>query len=213
MSHNISDELYNQIVNTNSPNELWELKNLIINNSINENDSNKNSINIRSLSINEYNKYIINDTLKGSITNNNINVWRHQNFHRSYRTTDCNYACAYTIVSIARGSTNNVTNLLSETLQNNSNQNNVSLADIKLELHNYDYYRSSVGTTYSGYGHDYYNLLQHNISKSQSTLTFRMSATAKANYTTTVILNGTVYMCFRPIFQYIDNKKSNNIFN
>ena len=71
----ISDDLYNQIINSNLEQPL---KNLLISLQQDNNTFN-NAIAIRVLSSNEYKKYIDNGTLDGSITANNENVWHFVN--------------------------------------------------------------------------------------------------------------------------------------
>ena len=69
------------ILNTNTPEELWNLKNTITSKIVEQEDiGNNNYPTIRILSRNEYKKYVLEGSANGSITPNAANVWHYCDF-------------------------------------------------------------------------------------------------------------------------------------
>ena len=68
----LTDEQYNNLMNSNS---LEEIKSLLSQNNENDDISSKNLVSIRILSKNEFNNYIKNGALDGSVIIYDDNVW------------------------------------------------------------------------------------------------------------------------------------------
>lgn len=191
----ISQEQYNQINNASSNEDLLEIKNLFLSalqEENNENASTNNVVLCRILSNNEYTKYIINSTLDGAIQKNNENVWHIINSSYTW-TTDR-----------AEGTFTNNKFFILDILQNNKNNKNNSTLGKEITI--------SIRSTNSRGGWN--DTKFFNIEKEKSTHSFLQQTAALNGYNgRTIYLNTNMYCSFRPVFQYKDNNKSENIFN
>ena len=221
--HVISDELYNEILNVEFPPELLKIKNSIISsNNENQGDiSNKNSILVRTLSLNEYDKFIINNTCGGSITKNDIDVWHYikNPVGNSYAATcssgspqglDVSYlthSVTYLGQIGAQTKNYNYTIIYEICSTNSSNQHTAKnqqqcICDAIVGNHNgikyvYVQDRQTFQVNYQTNKNIEYQQLIKNVTYGSATIRFTFN----------------VSMMFRPVFQYIDNKKSTNIYS
>ena len=230
--------LYDDIKSSNTNDEIDQLIYLLTKNE-NESVNSNISFEIRILSSNEYNKYIINGTCNGSIINCDENVWHSINYDRSlfvyYNSTDwtpykglevnllwygdrtpygtailqCNNVTIvkvgdsesygtifYYYYSIVQDNSGNLCSISNKTvileclgrnrnLTRSINDYNVYYLGVFSEVS-----KSAVTYTLPNLtGHHYHGHGLQNI------------------WITPIIYNG-----FRPVFQYVDNRKSKNIF-
>jgi len=237
MSYVISNELYNQLINANTLEEFQQSRDLIVNSQTSDEISlNYNSIFVRILSLSEYDKYIVNSTLNGSVTKKNINVWHYQGLagglHYAYASqnhwNDCNASIAsklhYPVSSVLRDTTGNgikmtipSTTIYSEILSNNTSNTGIAYFPIEQVTDFVFTYQGSYGyydySTYTFF-HTFSKL--QNISKSIATFSNQYGPTNVYNnghnqWTITHTYN--IHNSFRPAFLYVDNNKSTNIFS
>ena len=195
------------------------------------NDSNNNLISIGILSINEYTKYIRNSTCNGSITANNINVWHINTYNSSAYcilvqdtyggeetvknqiTQSCCEGLPTTHTVIDKTTNNYVRTYyqtcMFELLQNN-NQDKIYT--------NFTHKYIICAYVHSGYNYSSSRMtLKHItipiVSKSHANNAIVDNVTRSYNSRNiTTTLSVSVYGCFRPVFQYKDNQKSNNVY-
>ena len=196
---NLTEEEYNDIINANTCEELKSLKTLIISLITSNNfESKSNTINIRILSSNEWEKYIRESNLDGSITANNINVW--------------NYQAAISDVNEG-GGMNNTHRADIDFLKDLTSSNSSDLA-VSKTIKTFNIHLS--GRTSGNQSlHQYYTVpADLSFNKSTNLYHFYFSAGYGASTTNHNFIWCNMYytMCFRPVFQYIDNKKSINMY-
>ena len=72
----IDNKVYKQLINSKTPEEFWNNKSLL---NIDSNiELDKDDVLVRTLSLNEYNKYIVNGTCDGSIVKYSSQVWQYK---------------------------------------------------------------------------------------------------------------------------------------
>jgi len=238
MSHIISDELYNEILNTEFPPELLNIKNSIINSNINNNQISKLNILIRTLSKNEYNAFIRNNTLNGAITKYDINSWHYDKC--------CDSSNTFFVSSDWYGyPANSVDPYIPEELRKLNKQyfpgngqgspyyqtynfgnknleiiNNNKLSVCNVVIHFSAYVALYAKSQYTGVTCKYFfvddsNLLiEKNFANKKFTLSsniiyFHTNNSHSVKFDVLCDAN----FCFRPVFQYIDNNKSKNIYS
>lgn len=184
----LSQEELNQIQSINS---LEELKSFIFD-SIESNDNTSNSeiFYIRILSLNECNNFIRNSTLNGSITKNDKNVWNFINESHSY------YAPG------VFGTNTNNRHFIANILQDNNNNNAIVTFESELTI---------FAQTPGRYGGSVTDNFENEETEKSNTEYIHQTTIYGVEYRE-AYLNTNVYVCFRPVIQYIDNKKSVNIF-
>ena len=221
----ITNETYNQILEAINSNEKKELFASIFKIKKEESTNNTTTF-IRILSKNEYNKYIINGTLDGSITAGHYDVWNDNEVGESYEGVyylypddgEGNQSWDYVkqwlanpnFVYIGHNNLNKTYNINYETLSDNTGETNQR---IKKYQPRYD-----AITLWSGrYNGAVYNM---NISFNKNE-TMNKNLGYKTDYRVTadhvnpgkIEMNFNLNSCFRPVFQFLNNQKSNNIFS
>jgi len=229
MSHIISDLLYNQLINSNTLEELLTSRDLIRNSQNTQGDvSNENFVLIRILSKNEYDKYIKNGNLNGSVTENNMNTWNYSRYngylmlfgvyggynidtYDTFQSRDKNLKAPKNRVSCYhKGAWHDAANWIMQTyfifeiLSNNNENKNTGIFnnDVLLEI-----YINTSETIYKNYS------VPKNVTFNKSEINHldSFSASPVSYVTGTIKLN--CYSSFRPVFNYKDNNKNNYIFN
>jgi len=181
-ANNRLNELWNSNIDLNDKNILKEINQLT---AILYNDSeisNKSLIRIRIFSKNEYNKYVNLGTLDGSIIANDINVW-HYTAYQEYFVGTGNFYISYDMLS------DNITNTAVFCGKGS-----------KFGTYAYDYRNwATMGTEYS-------------ISKTTNIYydAARTSTGWESQYGR--YSRGHISCSFRPVFQYKDTQKTENIF-
>ena len=227
----IDNKVYKQLINSKTPEELWNNKSLL---SIDSNiELDKDDILIRTLSLNEYNKYVVNSTCDGSIVKYSNQVWQYKtkvftcfgtytNFSNpaSFWDTskvDGSYPRPGQDGFIGQYSGNNFTMnvpVYGIMLTNNTAgqatyycyPQKYLLATVNRA---YDYvwsskYISPSVTTYSA-NKNYTN----NVSVGSPSISNAMAGWGGG---ITVTVNLQAYSSFVPVFNYVDNNKSDNIY-
>jgi len=250
----IQKQLYDSLKNIKNFEEFETFRNSL---EISDNDiSNGKLFSVRTLSKKEYDKFIMQETLNGSITANDANTWNSSS-NISYKSlflivTQVNYGGdtssygkfnpntnwdsltgnVFNINSyiknndyilynqiIPGGTSTQTLNKMTELLQDNkTNAFSLSIGCKILEIATATYndmyrnwyaycgYRDSIvhGTTISG---------SATATKTQTKLTY--SWNSSLHFITPITYctrNLNINLCFRPIFQYVDNNKSANIY-
>ena len=213
----LSDEIYNQLLSISNSTEfvasLFEERN-------EEQQTTNNTISIRMLSEKEYQNYIKTNTLDGSITKNNDDVWHYYynpyyiilmyasghkndaaNRFASYsgvlKTKNCNYVTCgnganYYLPNYRELYSNNKTNIA----YNSENE----FTDVQVLYYNpFESGLRNLGTSISN-------------NSSKNTFPYKyFSASGSGGFQ--VSCNIYRYTAFRPVFQYVDNRKSTNIYS
>ena len=178
---------------------------------INENTndiSTKESILCRILSINEYNKFVINDTLDGSITKSDDNVWHKfvpQGYTNNLFVNWGQRLDTATLTSYYENYSDNTTNITPRIYtysivigacyaypENNGSWTRANRTSPNNDNKNLSIISSNI-TVYRGDKGSFDNATDY--------------------WYTGVRVYYNEYKTFRPVFNYIDNKKSNDIFN
>lgn len=234
----LSNNEYNDLINSNS---LEEIKNKINKLLVDDNEDslNSNFSFVRSLSLNEYDKYIFNNTFDGTITKNDDNVFHHFTNQSSYDTfftytdnvpftpyagkpitlfpstriylkndgTKCRYAKIY--------NENSYTLFNNYTLTIDNTSSNISIIGSNNTPRTYEIFSSddNQAAVVYNYSSQYVEGFKLSLTKSNTKSNITMTAiawnrAAVGTYTLTINQCG----CFRPVIQYIDNHKANNIF-
>jgi len=226
----LSDSEYNDLINSNSLEEIKNYLNNIIKKDENDN-SNENLMIIRILSYDEHKKYITSSTLSGSISKNDINVWNNSDMVR-YRTfsyeesyngwnyseylrcfrnntkirineilkENDNYDCFFPTGGRVKNSPSYFTQYNSLIQNNNNNNGNVYLIPSVIQF----------WTSQGGYNNSYYrnDISYIYLTKNQLKYTISFLKT-NGNWW---FMEFNFVPAFRPVFNYIDNNKSNNIY-
>ena len=213
----VSKELYDSLKNIKN---FEEFEDFVDSLQTNDNESiNNNSIIVRLPSESEYNLYIETDSLNGCITKNDVNVW--------HTHVNSNQDVVYNTQNVTAPPTKYVTvNFLFEMFENN-NDFNISTNDksnsyfvwIGCFCEGDNTYRSewyhATQNNWGGYASTQHNVFNVNRSKNYYGFSerhyIRTYNSRNINCAQDVTINFS--MCFRPIFNYMDNHKSNNIFN
>lgn len=227
----LSDEEYNILKNSKTPEELWSIKDSLMNSDTLLKYHDKKYVILRCLSSNEHNKYIINGTADGSIIANNINVWHYNNTGTTYNFAAMVNAGYYT------GILSSVSNPIFLPVVSGTNSTcnaSYTLGCSELLSDNITNLASSYGQPYTVNVYTAYEVPRYGVQSGKATT--NLSALAKPNKTSTIysivankpIINGNavhnttatwvtvnlqIHQCFRPIFQFIDNNKSINLYN
>jgi len=224
---------------------------------INENDANdinESLILTRMLSYDEYNKYIKNDSLNGSITENNNNVWHHfinnKEFNiyfawlndgggfneNTWKTTILNNLKTYKKIDFTKylqdkcylkdyqynydKNTIDITSLYVEQTNNDSTNtykfNGPMQYILCTNLYWRGYYNGFISQI-SGNGCSalvsYIDVSSYTINKSNTSETKHIYSTMYSEYWSRQIdFRFQFLSSFRPVFNYVDNRKSNNIY-
>ena len=235
---NISDETYNQLLSSlsNENRDLF-ISSFKKNESI---TTNTNNINIRILSENEYNKFLLNSNFGGSITAGANNVFNFYNNNITISCVAALGAHAANVSNntydtrqllITRNSINSNGTINWHAAQYGGSYTDSTSCYFEIIINNKNNTYQSINKTYPNYeclygnysGSEYLLDTQNkkaipikfsnsnfqNISKTSSVHTFAHTASYNSHKMT---LNINVIPCFRPIFQYIDNNKSSNIY-
>ena len=187
----ISDKIYNQLLPT-----LTEEQLNILNSKETETSTNKASIRI--LSLNEWNKYIVSSTLDGSITAKDTNAWHWHNAGNIYHDGCPNQKMGIHAMyfELSGYNTSNVSR--------NRYMNSLSFymkTKVGIEPYAKSYNTpTTVDLAKNSYIYSYY------FGPSQGVTAISAGTPWLGYYEVRYI------MSFRPVFQYIDNKKSENIF-
>ena len=246
-----------QIVDADTPDKWWELRDLFLKNT--SPNINENFLLIRSLSINEYDKYLINSSLSGAIVTGDDKVWRYtsnnttkgmsyywssqgrnrynnltvgskldngyvvkySNSTKIYAQgrTAYKFGSSYAIIDYSDNTWSENLNFFASIVQNSTENQSVMISSEK-----YDF---ELIANYSAY--DYSELRgQYFSTTNRHTSTVNKTSTAP-----TIFFNGNMYVrfsnnyyganfyiqfnlchvpCFSPVFQYIDNNKSENVY-
>ncbi len=214
----VSKELQDTI---NAITTLDELENFKSSLEVNEThiDNSKHAI-IRLLSSNEYDKYIVNGTCNGSITANNTNAWHfplmsYKNFfytgtkQGNWINTSL-FPGGYTSSTVTTMSQDVTVAIYSERFADNFNSNSKYKFSLQVGLYDAVYYNpgSYVGSAKVNY---------QNNDRSKTETQIYSSAQASHNVQGVVHRTKIFYYyvkhTFRPVFQYIDNDKTNNVFH
>lgn len=201
------------IENNDIKQQFLNIYNQIFDNKEN-NSINKNSSNIRILSLNEWNKYIANDTLNGSISAKNINVWHYIQTTDYYKELITDYKQVretYDKVSYFELFSDNTSNIIKTNMSYKIN--------LKCNWTNRKYPESN---QYYWGVESYQSPASFSKSLSLNSFNFECIAPSNKGYTydtpsndysfVALRIRTKEYMCFRPVLQYVDNKKSNNIY-
>lgn len=217
-ANNRLNELWNSNIDLNDKNVLKEINQLtaIL---ANFETFDKNYIRIRLLSMKEYNKYIKNETFEGSITKNDKNVWNYQNvpgtsFIYNYDSNDWTRYKQYmvnpnNVVCLSGGNYHDYIydcELFFDILLDNNNDKFVT---IRQSSGKYDCYfldsHSSISISQSVEIPDIVSFDKNNYRISITNVSVRHP---DLRLTVNLLIGG-----FRPVFQYIDNNKSKNVFS
>ena len=226
---NLSKEQYNTFLNSNSLDDFISLRNSV---EIVEGLINipKDHVAIRTLSLSEYNKYIKNGTLDGSIIKNDINVWNTKTYNsQAYCTlAQDTYGGESSVQSTI---TNSVCEGLPTTHiivdKNKLPQNKIFYDSCIFEL----YQNNETNKVFTNFTHKYiicaYTHSGYSYSASRMNMKYitipsvtkncyndsvinNITRTLNSkNFTTT--LNLSLIGGFRPAFKFVDNNKSTNI--
>ena len=232
-----SDKQYDDFLNANTLEDFLNLRNNILNENNDNISFDEGLICVRMLSSNEYDNYIMINDLNGAITSGNVNVWNHltqgvsyygitsydgscpsytswrtdllknqnkipitQNYVEGWwsgyggiRTRD-SFATAYCYSELVSNNTSNIIRYKFRTLTFDCQGFNAT-----------SYYENYYGSV---------TITEKQFTKSIASETYviqtppRRSGDVKV-YVQVTIING---VSFRPVFQYIDNKKSKNVY-
>lgn len=187
---------------------------------------NKNYIGIRCLSKEEYDKYLINGTGDGSITSSNENVYHFINSINKF-TQEASYASGYTVANyldnqyysnspgafIMRYSTSSI--IFYTLIQDNTTNTSFNKSKENITFYWVAKYGDSYNTWWSNAitynSNSISNIFSCNKNVTQNSVSINLG---KFNACRSGVLYLTVIqnICFRPVFQYIDNNKSKNIY-
>lgn len=211
----IDNKVYKQLINSKTPEEFWNNKNLL---DITSNpELNKDNVLIRTLSSDEYSKYIKNGTADGSITSNNVNVWHNTSEVRkgyySIRGSDSSawHSTNFTRAQCTNVDNNSTTILNIELLSNNSSTIHYpSTYPIFIE-----YIAIWGGARYAqkAYANSIFSLNSFNMNKNIDVIQHIITSTLRDASNGAINYNLYIRICtgFRPILNFIDNNKSTNI--
>jgi len=194
----VNDEQYNDFINSLT----IEQKSMLRNNEDNNDDSDDSLAIIRILSNSEYDQYIINSTCDGSISLNNQNVWHHDEPRQdvSINTGHSNYSLGEFGSCV----------LLKELVQNNIKENACLYSQSKIKVDMFvTWYSEKYRTSHSIEKSMYENKTTKNkkyFVYPNGVINYNSQGSAHGWYAFNISFN------YRPVFQYIDNNKSNNIF-
>ena len=235
-SRSISQEEYNQIFSELNTETAKNLFSSIFKEEADDTDLSSNGLVLcRVLSLNEYNKYIVNSTLDGAITANNSNVWR--NFIQKYRGIRAGSGSFSSGQSVwCRGTGSYVTLKFSNSNLYNADgsvstyNESICVCILSDNANSQNKFYSSYSGYIEGWGN--YGHPSH-IGEFRNYELKNVSAVINCNKTNTTFTLATVYgqtswtpwdgaatytynlignISFRPVFQYVDNSKSDNIY-
>ena len=219
----LSDEEYNILKNSKTPEELWTIKDSLMNSDALLKYHDKKYTAIQCLSLNQYNNYIINGTCDGAISKRDINAWHHTNnpskvgFYSADRAYTPSNSDLTTYLKAGRSTSYTYTGY-SENIQNNINANSYNCLTNDFTIKGQAFFWSG----YSNVGWCGGNLLSKTIKQS-----FTLSKTSSSYQSETMTSVGDLpygngkfylylsvlfYSCFRPAFKFIDNNKSKTIY-
>jgi len=227
-SKNLTEKEYDDIQNASTLEDLETLKAFLLENISIENDENNKNlmslISVRIMSNDEYEKNIKTGTLGGSITAANINVWHYDNsvgigvMNKGYGFTSFQQDSFITIFITPTDKSGTWTYTFTaqgEHIQNNksSNSSHRFFNDLTFKT------QSAVGMYGGGAAYSAINTKNINSSfedekiKQQSSNSIE-SYISEGHWNTwnKVILYYNFTYNFRPVFQYVDSKKSKNIY-
>lgn len=208
LKSSITEELYNQLLSSSNNPELFSS----IFETIQDNQTKTDIISIGVLSKNQFTTYIANGTAGGSLTANDANVWHHA-LNKNYDSVYCGSGTVtrsfYFYHELVMDNYNNFFRL------NDKTQYFIWIAVDVYTQHagNYNpgqyYYHKEVGRNSNAFA----TFIYVNTNDKQKTVT-------QENINQNILGNGGTRMnvcqyiniCFRPVFKYVDNKKSENIF-
>lgn len=231
----LSDEEYNILKNSKTPEELWSIKDSLMNSDALLKYHDKKYISIQCLSSEQYNNYIKNGTLDGAIEKNNVNTWHYDNSNKSMTflcvggnqfNEAASYASSYpnhiriTAQSVAAYNTRYTGEYnigLVELLNNNSLNSSLFF------INDYTIYLCSVITTNGvGTGYGISTTYIRNLESIAKNLTTYSKLAVKPmvylsyfkHYEEVSGVNLTLKLStgFRPVFKFIDNNKSKTIY-
>ena len=218
--------LYDDIKSSNTNDEIDQLIYLLTKNE-NESVNSNCSFEIRILSSNEYNKYLINATLNGSIVAHNNSVWNELTPHTYYLILNPSHS-PYTVDGVNRamsasmpfGNTTGFT-LISckwddSTIYTHDINFNIELLSDNSSLNNVISGRNNHNRLCLCFAHSGIragDIFSPNLTNKQ--LTHYTSPLLSTNVNSSGLIYKRYFrlpLAFRPVFQYIDNRKSKNIF-
>ena len=184
----INEETYRLLLPTFTAEQLE-----IINS--NKEETLKEEISVRTLSLNEWNKYIINDTLNGSITAKNINTWHYSNAGNIYNNWVPNQ------------------NMGNHNMYYELSNNNTSNTSTCRYISSLNFYLRAEVASYQ-YKHSYDTPATISIEKNKNIYSYYFGAYSGITSETPWLGHYKVQyiISFRPVFEYIDNRKSSDIY-
>ena len=211
ISKSISDNEYNLLSNASNLEELENARDLFMSWIKSEEQETENNIGIRVLSMKEYEKYILNDTLSGSIVEGNEDTWhklipqsytnnlyiyfgqelRRETLHmyfENYADNINNIVPRKYTYSIALGST--------YMTGRESYWKRTSMSSVNNDSKDFTTYSNSI----TAYNDNPFNPNEGTYDNPRST------------YYVGIRVFYYEHKCFRPVFQFQDNKKSYNVF-
>ena len=222
MSHIISNELYDLVINAKTLEDLNIIQESFLNLNEEDDTSNNDVCVVRILSSNEFVKYIKNGTCNGSITKYDTNVWH------SLESLNKNYDCIHGHNSVDPVTFNYTyyTELIADNsagqyLNNIYNHNYSLYYTLSYRyLSNYDVggsnYRQVSSSASTPQGLIYMNDISKITKNSANPLVKTQTVTRKSgsiqDRTYNATFNFYYVSLFRPIFVYKDNKKGKNLF-
>ena len=212
MSNKVT-ELYNSIIENNTPEEVDRLRQLL---SITKNADIDNKVcKIRILSLKEYDDNLINGTADGSIIPKNENVWHFTSTQKrgiiketAYDANRLAYPVTY-YVSLAHRDSSTVNEYTyRDIVQNNNNNQHIGTYTESV------YYQSLARRDReSNYEGSFTFPKSCNVNKNTITYSqnFRVMSGAYQNGKYSAYFYLYIHMSFRPVFDFVDNNKSTNI--
>jgi len=225
----VSKELYNFIQNAN---DLQILKNSIEEDISTDLTYDKKHIIVRILSTQEYDKYIKNETLNGSILNKNINVWHYDDTPGEHGicggTQSVNLANALNPDPSIKTIINFITQKISNTMNNYYARYNINInAELSSQnsnkLCNFTLIRDTLLKCYTWAATNYSSMTPSSLSTTiiscqldkNLAITAYSAESTRTNYLGEpcfTIITANINLSFRPVFNYVDNNKSKNIY-
>ena len=192
------------------------------------NNSSYTSYSIRILSNNEYNKCLMNSSLNGSITIKNENVWHFcdntnsqsfcftPNSSRSVAERNVAY-CLIDPVNFTYWCTKNGAKnfgnfaIIYEIINNNTNRQ-FSLRKIKTTSYDIAVGEGDANTRFLDYIKIVFDPSSNQDKSFSSSINNILQTSKSPSQGQNSYIMWSMYSCFRPVFQYVDNNKSTNIY-
>ena len=222
MSHVISNELYDLVINAKTLEDLSIIQESFLNLTEKNNDA-SNNIAVRILSSNEFVKYIKNGTCDGSITKYDINVWHYlESLNKNYdcvhghnSTAPVTFSYTYYTELIADNSENQYLN----NVYNHNYSLYYTLSYMYINYYDVGGYLYREVTSQSDtmpqgfiYMNDVSKITKNSANPLVKTKTITRKSGSIQDRTYNATFNFYYIPLFRPVFVYEDNKKGKNLF-